>query len=79
MSPSHVLNPPLASFADKDKNSVNNIFHNKLLKHSSNKDKGLLVFGGSWKFSGITLAQTLLSHCDLAIYTLCIAHPHKLG
>ena len=63
------------SLADKDKDSTNTIFYNKLLKHAPNKS--ILVFGGSWSFSGISFARRS-SPTVISLFTPSLSPtPHK--
>ena len=50
-------------------------FYNRLLKHSNNDKRSVLVFGGCWNFSGIEFSKSLISHCNLSVYSLSLAHP----
>ncbi len=61
---------------DSDKRSINNIFHNRLVKHGNNATKSILIYPGQWQMhSAISFAQNILTHSRLSIYTLNITHP----
>jgi hypothetical protein len=61
---------------DVDKNSLNNIFYNKLLKHSNNEAKSILIFSGQWNnFSALSFAQSIAPSMKLSAYVLNFAHP----
>ena len=64
------------SSLDVDKDSINKIFYNRLIKHVSNENKGILIFSGRWNnFASFSLAQTLAPSTKLSIYILNFVHP----
>jgi hypothetical protein len=62
--------------ADNNKGSINSRFHNRLLIHSNNESKGILVFPGCWSnFSAVSFSQSLIPTTKLSVYSLSFAHP----
>jgi hypothetical protein len=62
--------------ADEDKSSINNIFFNRLIKHSGNSSKSILIYSGRWSnFSALSFSQSLLTTTKHSIFTLNFAHP----
>ena len=61
---------------DKEKDSVNNQFYNRLIKHRDNENKGVLIFAGCWRnFSSLSLAKSLAPSTKLSFLVLDFAHP----